>query len=207
MRKVYILHVLLSFFLLSGVCSATIITGPLAVDFRNMSWAGANGQASYSVGPVTAVAGPGEDTLYQDGVDGLGILGGEPDEINAGEILAIVFNTPLPLSGVWITDLFAGPDGGNGETGQVTVFNTGAGPSIFPFWGNNADQGNGEIFVDFGGNILLDGAIFEITGEQTNNEFSVAGFTVAPVPEPATILMIGCGLIGLAGIGRKKVRL
>jgi hypothetical protein len=72
-------------------------------------------------------------------------------------------------------------------------------------YGNFADHDNGEIFVDFGGNIKGNRVTSHTVprAENEGNAFSVAGLT-APVPEPATMLLLGTGLIVLAGVGRKR---
>jgi hypothetical protein len=177
------------------------IVGNLAVDFRANSWNGANNQPSWTVGTVTVT--PTGGNLYQDNIDGLGVLPGEPDEIDGTERIGVAFaNAGMNLRGVWVTDLFGTGDGsgGAGEYGQVVI--NGDVDHPIPFYGTASDQANGEQFIDFGRTILVTSAEFRIAGGATNNEFSVAGFV--GVPEPITMLLLGFGLVGLAGVRRFK---
>ena len=64
---------------------------------------------------------------------------------------------------------------------------------------------NGELRVDFGGTGQIRKAGFEVKGGKSDNEFSAAGLT-AHVPEPSIMLLLGLGLIGLAGVGRKLTK-
>ena len=192
--------------------SATTIPADLAIDFRTSDWNDANYKVSFTVGNVTARSYDVHDTgwhaqLYQDGDDGLGVRGGEGDEIDSHEILWVHIKDGMMLNGVWITDLFDDPDGGDtGEKGQMLFSDLGGSFYFFQFEGNAAHQDNGEIWVDFGDEFLVSDAVFgsKPWPGYDGNEFSVAGFTAAAVPEPATMLLLGAGLIGLAGLGSRK---
>lgn len=181
-----------------GAAAASIIPSPLGIDFRTDAWQdAAHNQHSYSVDGVTATALPDASALLfaRDAEDGLGVLGGEFDEVDGAEILEVSFASATGVSGVWITDLFAAPDGGDGEDGQVEIFFSGGGSQVFQFSGNDADQANGELLVLFGGgDVLLDRAVFTAL-DGPGNEFSVAGFTT---PEPTSTALFGLGWLVVA---------
>ncbi len=192
----------LSFMPTTRALAWTTIPAVLDVDLR--TWVGAYGQSSYTVGNVTAA--PVVGNLFQDSTDGLGVLGGEDDEINVGESLTFTISGGFNMTGVWLTDLFAwyDPSGENfraDEFGYLILNGT----TRFDFVAIDQYTGsNGNFFVDFGTSFLVNSIQFFAGNGDPRNEYSVAGFVGSPVPIPGAVWLLGSGLLGLIGVRRKK---
>jgi hypothetical protein len=89
-----------------------------------------------------------------------------------------------------------------GET-TLTFIDPPIDPSIEGIENNNTDppikgEGNGDSNTSFSTDSGKTFTFFNSTFNSGNN-------SITPVPEPTTMLLIGSGLIGLAGYGRKKL--
>lgn len=198
----------------SSLQAAVILpgVGTLDIDFREASWADANGLNSFSFGGITATANPNPAELTQGSLFGLGVDSqgqGSPDipsEIDKNERLELVFSggSGLGLAGVWLTNLF--PDdplvaGNKSDTALVTL--TFLDSTSIEYKVPGTDETNGNFFLDFGGNRNVSKIDFNNFGGQS--DYSVVGFSV---PEGgSTLLVLGMALVGLAGVTSYQRRL
>ena len=137
---------------------------------------------------------PGFSTVLLANDPGLG----DPEVIFAGSGLILTFNY-----------VFDEPAGNNDEFGAFVLSSVGVSAGTeYEFF--TQDPGSGTVSFDLSG---LVGEPFIGMQFQLSSLFSDGAFTstatvsnVNVVPEPATMILVGTGLVGLLGVSRKKFR-
>jgi hypothetical protein len=211
MKKIAITIIFLSLgvFLGAGNAFAAII------DFTSPAFSGAKDATTFSTpmgGGITLTPGPNDSvsspTLWWDNLDGIGVqYSYEQDEIEGSEYLELTFSNPFVLDNIYIADLFN--ERGYTEHGFYRLDNGPLVTFLADADQNLGDPGdNGELTLDIGG-VTVNSIKFtapgllSVNGELQNHEFALQGIEGTPVPIPAAILLLGSGLVGLAGIRKK----
>ena len=185
-----------------------------ALMFSDLDWTGYGNDSNfvtfssgdtglgYDIGFISL----GGDLTWNPNDGGIGI--GDDEITGSHNALVMLFSEPVHIATFELVDLF---NEGYLEWGFYLYdsnFGDGLsldGAGIFEasldqmIGGEGPDAGMYSLDIDD----HVQGILFSSLGKQ--NDYALAGYTT-PVPEPSTIFMLGLGMFGLAGLGRKKFK-
>ncbi|KMY69154.1 hypothetical protein AAU61_06490 [Desulfocarbo indianensis] len=191
-----------TFAILSGlivlICLGGAPAGASLIDFTAPSWSGANGQNSFTVslpsfGFDITVTASGGSSLYWDNQDGLGIRGGEPDEVDHGERLTVSFSRPVSLFSFGLTDLFS--ENGYLERGFYNL-DGGSTQSFIADPGQPSGSSNGLLLVSLNGSLVSGFELWALNPVPSgqHHDFSLGNVSASATPEPASVALLASAL-------------
>ncbi len=222
MRRLFALCIAAVLGSASAASAATITGAQLAAACNNVAMCNVAG-VNFSGAPGQLVANS------VAGLQGIGVSGATPAEIDNPESVTVTFAAPVFLNAFTVGAFFNGPEfGDNNERGFVTAFFQGGGSQVFTFdvIGENAaviDGGFGAIVTNCGATTdsgsgcfrfsnnplsssLITSLVFtaaNIPTASNNSDYILAGLEFSEVPVPGAIALM---LTGLAGLGAAKRR-
>lgn len=200
--------------LLAMVLAAVTAAGPAAaayIDFRAYNPGGnvVNSAYTLTLADISVTFSTlSSQQLWWDSTDGWGVYGApgyEGDEVEQPEVLAVIFSRPVFVDYFDLTDLFL--ENGYAEIGWYNftgTFNP-ADPTTYAAFQQVQTTSNGQYTLAI--NQAVSTIWFSAPGQlipNQNHEFSIAGVAYRAVPVPPALMLLGSGLIGLAGIRRRK---
>ena len=213
MKKTFTLSTFAAAAVLMGATSASAAL----IDFTDNSTPLSTSQYTVIGDPVAPAADPGDtapgpivlsngDVLAGEN-DGLGV---KDDEISnpPPQSITINFSSNKRLSAVYFLDLFSSPSGATEEEGRVNI-GTERDASSFAFVEGTQPVDSGLPGLGELTGLNLIGKSFTIWVARSNDatgtaDGALAGIDVAPVPLPASSLMLLAGLGGIAAMRRRK---
>jgi hypothetical protein len=145
--------------------------------------------------------------VLQCDTDGAGIT---DDEITGFQVsdqtLTLTFDSAVSLTGFYFLDLYINPNG-SGAKEQATISIDGVLFDTVDAIGATGDGGYADLLTTpiLAQTIQLTAVNNPSFWDDFNNDYSFAGVDVnTNVPEPHTILLLGAGLVGMAGVKRFK---
>lgn len=172
------------------------------INFKDASWSGAYGQNTFTVGSaswgfdVTVTANPGA-SLYWDAQDGLGIRGGEPDEVDRAERMTVSFSQSVSLLDFGLTDLFT--ENNYRENGFYSL-DGGPTQSFLADPSQVPGSTNGVLVVSIGGTQVNGFQLWALNPVPANqhHDFSLGNLNASAggnaTPEPASLVLLASAL-------------